>query len=239
MNNSQKQVWYTKNWVIVTLLILFFPAGLFLMWRYTDWNKNTKLIITGLLVIASIFSLSTKPTESPKNETNNLETSSQQTTQDEVAEETSDSEPPLSGLTVADIKLDLEKQGLECSGPENLDDNIYQWLCEREFGTHRFLVEIFGTNATNVSGVTATATNIDKIGLTKNEDLSFLGHIATLPYDDAQSGEARKWVENSNIEGWNESRKTTENIFGQARFSIGAKGSSAVLSIFHIDSSLD
>jgi len=33
---------------IIALLILFFPIGLYLMWRYTDWGKTPKFVISGL-----------------------------------------------------------------------------------------------------------------------------------------------------------------------------------------------
>lgn len=43
----KKHPWYTRNPVIILLLIIFFPAGLFLMWKYTKWNKKVKWAITG------------------------------------------------------------------------------------------------------------------------------------------------------------------------------------------------
>lgn len=51
-NKSQK--WYKTTVGIITLLILFFPAGLFLMWKYTQWNKKVKWIITAIF-IALVF----------------------------------------------------------------------------------------------------------------------------------------------------------------------------------------
>jgi hypothetical protein len=32
----------------ITLLILFFPVGIFLMWRYMDWGRTPKFVISGL-----------------------------------------------------------------------------------------------------------------------------------------------------------------------------------------------
>lgn len=48
---STEKKWYQNPAVIVLLLIFFFPAGLFLMWRYTTWNRNLKLGITAALTI--------------------------------------------------------------------------------------------------------------------------------------------------------------------------------------------
>ncbi|CAM4344651.1 hypothetical protein [Lacicoccus alkaliphilus] len=37
-----------SNWLIITLLVLFFPVGLYLMWRYSGWNRLPKLIVTAI-----------------------------------------------------------------------------------------------------------------------------------------------------------------------------------------------
>ena len=42
-----------KGWIIA-LLILFFPVGLFLMWKYTNWKKPIKGIITALILIIAL-----------------------------------------------------------------------------------------------------------------------------------------------------------------------------------------
>lgn len=43
-----KKKWYKTPVGIIALLILFFPAGLYLMWKYSGWNKTAKWIITGV-----------------------------------------------------------------------------------------------------------------------------------------------------------------------------------------------
>lgn len=40
------QPWYTQTWVAVVALVLFFPLGLFLMWRFTRWEVWIKTVIT-------------------------------------------------------------------------------------------------------------------------------------------------------------------------------------------------
>jgi hypothetical protein len=37
------------------LLIFFFPAGLYLMWKYTSWPKNAKWIVTGILAFCVLM----------------------------------------------------------------------------------------------------------------------------------------------------------------------------------------
>lgn len=51
---------YQKPIGIIALLILFFPVGLYLMWRYTNWNKFVKFGVTGFFVLLLIISQSDK-----------------------------------------------------------------------------------------------------------------------------------------------------------------------------------
>lgn len=69
-------MWYKKPPAIIALLILFFPAGLFLMWKYAHWSKKTKWIVTGIVVFVLVMSNAGKsaqttstPQESTKTET--------------------------------------------------------------------------------------------------------------------------------------------------------------------------
>lgn len=48
--------WYQKAPGIIALLIFFFPAGLFLMWKFTNWSPKTKWIITGIFLVLIFIS---------------------------------------------------------------------------------------------------------------------------------------------------------------------------------------
>src|ERR1017187_1744818 len=52
---SVPQKWYRTNAGIIALLIFFFPVGLYLMWRYANWPKNAKLIVTGILAVCVLI----------------------------------------------------------------------------------------------------------------------------------------------------------------------------------------
>lgn len=65
-----KKKWYQKNITVIISLILFFPIGLFLMWKYTEWKRLTKIIVT---VALALFFISL-----PSSDTN---TSSQSSTE--------------------------------------------------------------------------------------------------------------------------------------------------------------
>ncbi len=51
MSTSNKK-WYMKTGYIILLLMLFFPAGIFLMWKYTNWNKYVKIAVS---IFVSVF----------------------------------------------------------------------------------------------------------------------------------------------------------------------------------------
>ncbi|WP_079441708.1 hypothetical protein [Clostridium chromiireducens] len=53
------QKWYEKNLIIILFLILFFPIGLLLMWKYSKWDVAIKIVILiffGLFVIINLAS---------------------------------------------------------------------------------------------------------------------------------------------------------------------------------------
>ncbi|MCF0144832.1 MAG: hypothetical protein HUJ79_07065 [Firmicutes bacterium] len=46
-----------KTWFIILLLIIFWPVGLFLMWKNARWNKILKIVITIIIVIFAFNSI--------------------------------------------------------------------------------------------------------------------------------------------------------------------------------------
>lgn len=56
-DGDKKKAFYKRTWFIIICLIIFFPVGLFFMWKYADWRKMVKVIVTiviGLLLIISV-----------------------------------------------------------------------------------------------------------------------------------------------------------------------------------------
>ena len=49
-NNNKKESWF-----IVMFILLFFPVGLYLMWRYSEWDKKPKWIVTGVFALFVVF----------------------------------------------------------------------------------------------------------------------------------------------------------------------------------------
>lgn len=44
-----------RTWFIVLWLILFFPAGLLMMWKNADWSKAVKIIVTVIIAMPVVF----------------------------------------------------------------------------------------------------------------------------------------------------------------------------------------
>lgn len=53
---ESKKKWYQSTVGIIILLILFFPVGLYLMWRYASWNKTAKWIVSGVMAFFILVS---------------------------------------------------------------------------------------------------------------------------------------------------------------------------------------
>lgn len=75
-NQPPKGKWYQSDWASILFLFLFFPVGLYLMWKFTTWNKVVKWIITGffgLMILGSVAggsktstSKTPQPTQAPQ-----------------------------------------------------------------------------------------------------------------------------------------------------------------------------
>ena len=64
---------YEKNWFIILMLVLFFPVGLFLMWKNAKWNKTVKIIISVFFAIMVIFSNGSEESKNVETKDTNAE----------------------------------------------------------------------------------------------------------------------------------------------------------------------
>ena len=56
-NNSNSNAWYEKTWLVVILCIIFFPVGLYALWKNSSISKGWKIgvtVIIALIVIANL-----------------------------------------------------------------------------------------------------------------------------------------------------------------------------------------
>lgn len=65
-NRNNKKRWYQKTGWIIAWLILFFPVGLFLMWKYANWKKPVKGIVSALFAFI-VIGAALSPTQSLEN----------------------------------------------------------------------------------------------------------------------------------------------------------------------------
>jgi len=49
--------WYQKSCWIYTLIIVFFPVGLYLLWKYSSWKKTAKVATTILVLLIAFLLL--------------------------------------------------------------------------------------------------------------------------------------------------------------------------------------
>ena len=80
---------YEEDWFVFLMLILCFPYGLFLMWKYSKWHKKTKKIISAIIavmVVIAIFSDGSKESKNIETKNTNAEVETVDKTRDTNAE---------------------------------------------------------------------------------------------------------------------------------------------------------
>ena len=114
-----------------------------------------------------------------------------------ISSETTEEVTGLPGLVAADLKINLERQGLTCSGPRK-EETTVSWLCQgQDSDGVRYRAEFLGHPVCCIDYVTAT---VMAGGADNQVATNFLGFIATSPYDGAEPERSRAWVE-ENIGG--------------------------------------
>ncbi|MFC1467654.1 hypothetical protein ACFLQY_03045 [Verrucomicrobiota bacterium] len=64
-NGTDKRTWYDNKTIVIALLILFFPVGLYALWKNQNFSKGTKLGVTVVVVILAIASIATEEKTTP------------------------------------------------------------------------------------------------------------------------------------------------------------------------------
>jgi hypothetical protein len=64
MENKTELKWFQKQSGIIILLIIFFPVGLYLMWKNNLWTKKTRWIVTIALLVIVVLGQNGKTTSS-------------------------------------------------------------------------------------------------------------------------------------------------------------------------------
>ncbi|ELY2018203.1 hypothetical protein SL053_002120 [Flavobacterium psychrophilum] len=73
--NTNLNAWYEKTWLVVILCIIFFPVGLYALWKNSSISKGWKIGITALIsiiVLANLGGNDKKSVNSTSTETQNV-----------------------------------------------------------------------------------------------------------------------------------------------------------------------
>ena len=111
---------YEKTWFIILMLVIFFPVGLFLMWKYSGWNKVVKIVITVIFALGLIMTVFGSSEEDPKQE-DNKQAIQQEQIEEEITEPTEKEEE-------VDKKKELkEKYDIGSAGTKVPNDVTNSW----------------------------------------------------------------------------------------------------------------
>lgn len=138
---------------------------------------------------------------------------------------------PLPGVMAVDLYMNLEKQGWKCSRPKQAKDLMDPTKLDKNKTTFDCFnkdksayVIAWGTTSSNLTWITATATEIASYG--------WLGFIATLPISGVDQAAAQKWV--TSTVKIAKTNKPIIKLFGDIRFQItGGKSVGRILEISH------
>lgn len=101
-NNSNSNVWYEKTWLVVILCIIFFPVGLYALWKNSSISKGWKIGVTAIIALIVIANLGDKDKASA--------TSTE--TQNVVETEQSNTAETETVANVEQDKADAEKEAI-------------------------------------------------------------------------------------------------------------------------------
>lgn len=68
---TKTEKWYDKEWLVVVLCVIFFPVGLYALWKNSSISIGWKIGVTGFFAVLIIVSINSddKPTDAPGDST--------------------------------------------------------------------------------------------------------------------------------------------------------------------------
>lgn len=115
-----------NNNFIIAMLVLFFPIGLYFMWKNAQWSKGSKIIVTAIFGVLTIGIL----TNDPDSKENVSEPKQEQTqaTEKEESEETISEESESLGNEVVETETVVDEESEEIS--DDFRDNAGKYLLQ-------------------------------------------------------------------------------------------------------------
>lgn len=113
---QKQEKWYQKTLWIIVLLIVFFPAGLFLMWKYSTWNKWVKISVSAIFALSFIIAMVSE--ENTTTQTNDTQVIQEQAAAETIkpTEEKTTAEPPAPKTAIEQINEICPKADVYVTG---------------------------------------------------------------------------------------------------------------------------
>lgn len=84
--NQTSNAWYEKTWVVVVLCIVFFPVGLYALWKNSSIGKGWKIGVTVIIALIVLANIGNKNKDS-KTSSSSTSTTTQSTSASEPTQE--------------------------------------------------------------------------------------------------------------------------------------------------------
>lgn len=173
----QKDPWYKTNGGIITLLFLFFPAGLFLMWQYAKWSPKTKWIVTGILAFfVAVSGISNAAATNMRVSTTTAKVSDDSSSSSDTSSNTNAASEPTDTPTPTPVPTWQTTHTYSGNGNKKTetftvgDDWKLQWSCTPSssyFGEYNLIVDV--RNSDGSSADLAAVNTICKSGNVSGE----------------------------------------------------------------------
>lgn len=151
-NNSPKdKKFYERTWFIIIALIFFWPLGVFLMWKFSEWKKAVKIIISIICAIVLICMFV------PSDEADNPDNANTKQVEQQEAVKKSDSEKD----TAVEKKYQIKEQ----EGFNKLQ-SFYLQISDKD--TENKVIKMAKANGFNYE-ITSVMSGMEEIDISKSK----------------------------------------------------------------------
>lgn len=128
MSEKEKVPLRKRKWFIILFLIIFFPVGLYLMWRHANWSKTAKWVVTGVIAVLAAYSLGTQDTTTNvADNTNSTEVADEsETSTDTATEENTEAEEIEKTEPAEDVEEEVETETGEQEETASEDEEVVE-----------------------------------------------------------------------------------------------------------------
>jgi hypothetical protein len=130
-NKKDKRRWYQNSGGAILFLILFFPVGIYLMWRYTDWSNKVKWVVTSIFVLIFVISAFATDTDVDNQSNDNAQEMTIEESEESKEKEESEAEQENKKQNSSDESLEYKLAVINSGGYVSEDDvsiNRFRYL---------------------------------------------------------------------------------------------------------------